>query len=922
MDYRLSTYDNPPYPLECIDTVVDPPSGFYNKAGENTYQPCSVNFCKKCSVLGNDCQECKDPSQPTKEYHVYVDLTGQFTCIDNCGTSNTYKDGFICKKCPSSCSSCSSTTTCTSCPAGKHLYFNPGDGTTSCVDCSLFPNHFIGDTDNKHCRPCSFFIPGCVSCASSSECSDCSGSMKMKKKEVGLTSVDSCVDCQSSSTKGVFVYGPSNEYCGDCLENCQSCSSSTDCVSCRSGFRKVEISSNTACSPCSDFQNFYESSVGECLQYDTSCKSCSNAHSCEECTPNLLKVESPRNSDSVNCVTQEQCEEGGGRFVDKSQSTCLDCLDHCDECSSKSDCLKCTQGYFLVENNSGCVSECPEGMTLSQDKVCRSNRKELEPKSLFFLRELSTLMLEFEVDLSFESVSQDFVVSIQMRNSYSKDLNSPDSQENSSQNNTHLKVKSVFYRSEYKTIEIMIEKPPRSLLRETLVLELLRPKLIKQKDDPSIFVHKTNYQVESFTYLTDAEQAIARTSQAGSRFFSVVSIFSSVVSFKYSMQMNRLYQLFEYPLMLNLEHPRRMIIFLEWFNKGSLTDYLPKVFEGISNDHCQKVGTKFREVEYQCQFLRNVGFNLLLILFVISMKVLLQTLVWGVKKIENYEKKKENYRRSMSSIRVPRHSHKLVEKNQRSNLTRRMTIKKKKKLQKTYTNRLRRIFRQLLELRVLYYVITGTQLEIYFSIFINMKYYKSGDPLGNLNLVISISILVILICWLTFLVIKNNQMIKSKKTKDKFGQIKMKKYKFLVEDVDIEKHFGAYFNIYQMVKDLALAIIVVLLYDYSWLQIVGSAILVVSLSFLQHKIRPLKSGLESFCTRVELTSFAIVNTILAISLATEKAGGSKGFNEKVGYPLIIILIAIVISNTAPVINSIRIFIRDAFCLKKKNKNEA
>ena len=555
-------------------------------------------------------------------------------------------------------------------------------------------------------------------------------------------------------------------------------------------------------------------------------------------------------------------------------------------------------------------------MSLSQDYSCQNSEK-LEPISVFFQRDASTVVLLFDTDLDVGVDKEDFRINYSREETESNNNTGSNNQEDNT-----LNILSIEYVELYQSVEIRIEEPSQTIFRTKLTIEITKPDLIRQKDKPTVTLSNNTFHIDPFRYLVGDDEVIASSSRAVSSIFSFISIFSSVVSFKYPMQMNRLYQMFEYPLMLNLDHPRRMVIFLEWFNKGSLTHYLPNIFDRFTNHHCKPIGTKFKNVDYECQFLKNVGFNLLLILFIFCLKVIFELLIWIVKKIENYEEEKRKFRRSMSSIRIQRQSLKNIKSiNQRTTarITRRQTLQKYQIITSTKTSKLSRAFSLLIDLKGVYYVISGTQLELFLSIFINLKYHKSGDRLANLNLVVATLILFLLLAWISLILIKNIQLVKSIESRDKVKRIKMKGFSFLIEDVHCKTHFGAYFNVYHMIKDMFLALLVVFLYDHPWLQISGTAILMVVLTFQQLRIKPLKCNLESFCRRVEISGFSVINVIFVFMTASDTKQNPHWLSNASGYPLIILLVVIIVSSTVPALNSIRVFLRDTCCGSKAPK---
>jgi len=292
--------------------------------------------CEACTVT--NCLVCTDVDKCIKCAVDKVLLNNE--CLDSCPESYFNNNG-SCELCNNyNCSSCKNSSTCDVCRPGFLL--NDGECVASCP---------LGSVErNLKCYPCN--DKNCLNCDNLTldSCSNCRLPYKLKGT--------SCVDDCGSATFITEVNG--SQTCGDCKQNCVSCTSSDNCNQCADNFF---LKNNECVENCGS--NYV--AVGQ------ECKKCTD-DLCEVCSPNnqdvCLKCSSPNFLNAANnCVAS--C---GERFYERQSPSaiCVNCIDlNCLQCSPENKCLLCDQGFFRF--NFICIETCPTGFYAdNSDNSCKS----------------------------------------------------------------------------------------------------------------------------------------------------------------------------------------------------------------------------------------------------------------------------------------------------------------------------------------------------------------------------------------------------------------------------------------------------------------------------------------------------------------------------------------------------------------------
>lgn len=360
--------------LECVEYC--PPGTYLNK-----------DMCRDCPPL---CAQCNDAYSCTQcQSHAFQLPNG--SCSKQC-SMDTFPSNKSCIPCHQSCLSCggpheTNCTSClpqfalkdnacmirepTSCPNGQYFDHRAhecrlchtscsscnGKESTQCTSCLKGTSVSLDGRciDSRHlrrtCHP-GQYLDGvnfeCVACPLS--CSNCSDNLTCTSCPVDqyLTQHGTCVETCVSQTANEII-----SFCRGthCHHSCLTCfgPESIHCNSCPQGFLFFKNSCIENCP-----LHYYRSNL-TCRTCHSSCKSCvgPSENHCLSCPPGEFL-------NDQKCV--KNCPAGN---YGSKQGLCSPCMNDCLGCSSLDSCIRCRNGYYLLDVTvTKCVAHCPSGYIL------------------------------------------------------------------------------------------------------------------------------------------------------------------------------------------------------------------------------------------------------------------------------------------------------------------------------------------------------------------------------------------------------------------------------------------------------------------------------------------------------------------------------------------------------------------------------
>lgn len=314
--YPLS--DNP---SQCY-TIAEPPAKYFFDT--NQYKPC-YKSCLTCSVEGTDtnhnCLTCKAS---------YYKIMSTSNCFNS--PLNYYLDVNLneYKPCYANCSTCTGDGTASNneCLTCKSAYYPLVDNIKNCFGTN--PDGYFLDINIQKYNKC---FTTCNACTSSGTISN-HNCYTCKLNYFKIENTNNCFISTDIIPK--YYFSSADNLFKSCPSNCDSCTNSSICSTCNTGYTK-------------------NSSTNLCEICYTSCSTCSGVgseldHKCTICKSNYFKQDLTSNCFVYNTKINNY-------FYDSTLQIFKSCVSNCYQCTNSSTCDVCNSGYQLNDITNLC-EEC------------------------------------------------------------------------------------------------------------------------------------------------------------------------------------------------------------------------------------------------------------------------------------------------------------------------------------------------------------------------------------------------------------------------------------------------------------------------------------------------------------------------------------------------------------------------------------
>ncbi|KAL4479152.1 hypothetical protein ABPG72_008982 [Tetrahymena utriculariae] len=300
------------------------------------YSICDAN-CNNCNQDNNTCNIC-----------VNKKVIYDGSCLDTCPPGYYQNDALICQKCNPLCKTCqSSKDNCTSCPQTAQFLYQ-GNCLQSCIPNTIptyDPNQSYCADCNKKCKTCQANPNNCSSCSDSSQ----------------SLYLGTCISICPVGTYSQQISSPSGNYnqCVQCIDNCQTCSSTSKCILCQPGFYLTSDGTQCVQQCPSGFLNdniyrkCYRTSCPEGMFDLTTLNTNQIGVQCATTCPSGFYIDSDKNK----CI---QCDSACQECTGPGAANCLVCHETCLTCAGAGfdQCLSCTQDRIFYQKFNQPVGEC------------------------------------------------------------------------------------------------------------------------------------------------------------------------------------------------------------------------------------------------------------------------------------------------------------------------------------------------------------------------------------------------------------------------------------------------------------------------------------------------------------------------------------------------------------------------------------
>ena len=286
---------------------------------------------------------------------------------------------------------------------------------------------------------------------------------------------------------------------------------------------------------------------------------------------------------------------------------CLDCSlsSHCKRCDKKPphECSACFEGFLLIDSKCLKIKEPIKELKLTKKSF---NEKERQIELIFPVKINQTILKEnntksFKIEIETGEKNKTRREQIQVRN-------------------FSIKAEKNFA----STLIFKLEKLPGSVIKGTAVITLPNPNILNETNNELNQFQEGTIRIYPVDILSSVDKGIKGSADKVSKAFSIIALLISIISIKYAMQMNKIYQMFGYLLLLNIPRPTAVQAFLSAFNHGNVLSFIPNIRDKFSNEHCSELGKRFIDEDLRCQILGNIGNMVLLLVLILIFRFILE----------------------------------------------------------------------------------------------------------------------------------------------------------------------------------------------------------------------------------------------------------------------------------------------------------
>lgn len=272
------------------------------------------------------------------------------------------------------------------------------NSSTSCISCQA--GYIL---QNNYCVPVYCQILYCAVCSSNSTCLTCQSNYQLSNNTC-ICQTNFAPTILGSSSSSCSCTSSNPLLCVGCnLQGCLTCTNSTYCGACVTGYKSNSLGGciacnitnclscliNNFCQLCSS--NFTVSNLGQCVTCDLvnpGCLGCSAQNSCICANGYITLSVSGSNTcilcsipNCISCSSANQCSNCGYSYVLSTNNTCTtnqtnirnnyQCNPECSTCNSNGTCIQCIFIYSSFPNSNGSCYFCsvPFCLTCNQSNT-------------------------------------------------------------------------------------------------------------------------------------------------------------------------------------------------------------------------------------------------------------------------------------------------------------------------------------------------------------------------------------------------------------------------------------------------------------------------------------------------------------------------------------------------------------------------
>ena len=333
---------------------------FYFTLDDNKYFECSdsqnegIDNCLKCEKKeeGINCIQCKDE---------FIIIDNENNCTSKTNIENNkyfYEDDHHAKSCSSAIENCQrcikdeqEKINCIECDTSYFIVNNNPDENNICSNHEPDGEYYV---DNNQYFKCISYnsINHCQYCQDKDSCDKClDGYAFINEDKLSCNSIANLGNHYIKDDVNGIIYKQCSEY----IDNCDTCTEKTKCLTCKSGFSL--INDYSLCINLTERKYYLNEEDGIyyiCENGVSNCEKCSSDSICIKCKEGYIKL----NNDKSVCYDMDEVRElieDNKYYLDPNDNNnyliCSNFVQNCENCYYPQGCYICQSGFIILNDN-------------------------------------------------------------------------------------------------------------------------------------------------------------------------------------------------------------------------------------------------------------------------------------------------------------------------------------------------------------------------------------------------------------------------------------------------------------------------------------------------------------------------------------------------------------------------------------------
>lgn len=159
-----------------------------------------------------------------------------------------------------------------------------------------------------------------------------------------------------------------------------------------------------------------------------------------------------------------------------------------------------------------------------------------------------------------------------------------------------------------------------------IIVKFMNVATFFEEGKPENTLNKASFEIKNINYYSlNDEKAVGTVGKITNGGLKITSILYYLVSTTTSLFLLKLFQMIDYLVFFNVDHPRNLKVYLGVMGKGPIED-IPNFFSFLADGKCDKVKERFSDEGMTCQIFQSYGNYFMIILAFASIKLIIMAI--------------------------------------------------------------------------------------------------------------------------------------------------------------------------------------------------------------------------------------------------------------------------------------------------------